>query len=70
MANRLDGKRVAFQGFDHFFEAGKPVHVDSGLVSSRRPDDLPAFCGKLVEEICEGLHDDQALQTAGAGTAD
>jgi protease I len=46
------------------------VHVDSGLVSSRRPDDLPAFCEKLVEEICEGRHDEQALQTAGAGTAD
>ena len=43
------------------------VHVDSGLVSSRRPDDLPAFCAKLVEEICEGRHDEQALQTAGAG---
>jgi protease I len=43
------------------------VHVDAGLVSSRRPDDLPAFCAKLVEEICEGRHDEQALQTAGAG---
>src|SRR5215212_1084245 len=42
------------------------VHVDAGLVSSRKPDDLPAFCDKLVEEICEGRHDQQALQTAGA----
>jgi protease I len=42
------------------------VHVDQGLVSSRKPDDLPAFCEKLVEEICEGRHDQQALQTAGA----
>jgi protease I len=42
------------------------VHVDSGLVSSRKPDDLPAFCDKLVEEICEGRHEQQALQTAGA----
>ena len=42
------------------------VHVDAGLVSSRRPDDLPAFCDKLVEEICEGRHDEQALQTAGS----
>ena len=32
------------------------VHVDQGLVSSRKPDDLPAFCAKLVEEICEGEH--------------
>jgi protease I len=45
------------------------VHVDNGLVTSRKPDDLPAFCDKLVEEICEGRHEEQALQTAGAGTA-
>ncbi len=32
------------------------VHVDDGLVSSRRPDDLRAFCAKLVEEIGEGGH--------------
>ncbi len=30
------------------------VVVDRGLVSSRRPDDLPAFCAKLVEEFAEG----------------
>jgi len=42
------------------------VHVDSGFVTSRKPDDLPAFCHKLVEEICEGRHEQQALQTAGA----
>ena len=36
------------------------VVVDSGLVSSRKPDDLPAFCEKLVEEICEGVHEEQA----------
>jgi protease I len=46
------------------------VHVDAGLVTSRKPDDLPAFCDKLVEEICEGRHDEQALQTAGSGTVD
>jgi protease I len=32
------------------------VHVDNGLVSSRKPDDLPAFCAKVVEEFCEGRH--------------
>ena len=45
------------------------VHVDSGFVTSRKPDDLPAFCEKLVEEICEGRHDEQALQTAGTGNS-
>ena len=35
------------------------VHVDEGLVSSRKPDDLPAFCAKLVEEFCEGKHEGQ-----------
>jgi deglycase len=45
------------------------VHVDNGLVTSRKPDDLPAFCAKLVEELCEGPHEQQALQTAGAGSA-
>ncbi len=32
------------------------VVVDQGLVSSRKPDDLPAFNAKLVEEISEGAH--------------
>jgi protease I len=32
------------------------VHVDQGLVSSRKPDDLEAFCAKVVEEIAEGAH--------------
>lgn len=32
------------------------VHVDEGLVSSRTPDDLPAFNAKIVEEFAEGKH--------------
>ncbi len=44
------------------------VHVDEGLVSSRNPDDLPAFCDKVVEEIAEGRHEEQALQTSGSST--
>jgi protease I len=32
------------------------VVVDNGLVTSRRPDDLPAFNKKMIEEIAEGIH--------------
>ena len=36
------------------------VVVDNGLVTSRKPDDLPAFTEKIVEEFCEGRHAEQA----------
>jgi protease I len=39
------------------------VVVDQGLVTSRKPDDLPAFCEKLVEEFCEGVHAGQREKT-------
>jgi protease I len=42
------------------------VHVDSGLVTSRKPDDLPAFNAKIVEEFAEGVHAQQAEKTATA----
>ncbi len=35
------------------------VVVDNGLVTSRSPQDLPAFCGKMVEEFAEGVHAQQ-----------
>lgn len=35
------------------------VVVDQGLVTSRKPDDLPAFNRKMVEEIAEGQHERQ-----------
>ena len=37
----------------------KEVVVDEGFVTSRNPDDLPAFNSKLIEEIKEGKHDAQ-----------
>src|SRR3569833_1196120 len=39
------------------------VHVDSGLVTSRKPDDLEAFCDKMIEEIAEGVHEEQREAT-------
>jgi protease I len=43
-------------------------HVDEGLVSSRKPDDLPAFCSKIVEEFAEGEHEGQRV-SVGAGSS-
>jgi protease I len=46
------------------------VVVDKGLVSSRNPDDLPAFCAKIVEEFGEGPHEvARAGATVGASDA-
>jgi protease I len=33
------------------------VVVDNGIVTSRKPDDIPAFSAKLIEEIAEGRHE-------------
>lgn len=35
------------------------VVVDNRLVTSRKPDDLPAFCKKMIKEIAEGVHEDK-----------
>lgn len=37
------------------------VRVDGGLVTSRKPADLEAFCAKAIEEFCEGKHSRQAI---------
>jgi protease I len=40
------------------------VVTDNGLVTSRKPDDLPAFCRKMIEEFQEGRHSGQAQAAA------
>ena len=42
------------------------VVVDQGLVTSRKPDDIPAFNDKMIEEFCEGRHAQQREQTEAA----
>jgi protease I len=42
------------------------VVVDNGLVTSRKPDDIPAFNRKVIEEFAEGIH---STQPAAAGAA-
>lgn len=42
------------------------VVVDNGLVTSRKPDDIPAFNKKMVEEFCEGRH----APTSGTASAE
>ena len=54
-------------GGDQLVEALAGKDVDEGLVTSRKPDDLPAFCAKLVEEVVEGEHAGQR-QSVGAAS--
>jgi protease I len=42
------------------------VQVDGGLVTSRKPDDLDAFCAKAIEEFAEGPHERQREAAVGA----
>lgn len=37
------------------------VVVDNGMVTSRKPDDIPAFTQKMIEEIAEGVHSGQRV---------
>jgi protease I len=43
------------------------VVVDNGLVTSRKPDDIPAFNRKMIEEFAEGRHDPQKKNREVAG---
>jgi protease I len=42
------------------------VVTDNGLVTSRKPDDIPAFNRKMIEEFAEGRHDRQREMAAAA----
>ena len=44
------------------------VVVEDGLVTSRKPDDIPAFNAKLIEEFAEGRHARQAARTTAAAS--
>jgi protease I len=44
------------------------VVVDQGLVTSRKPDDIPAFNDKMIEEFCEGKHTGQREKTEAASS--
>jgi protease I len=41
------------------------VHVDRGLITSRKPDDLPAFCAMLVEQVAQGREARQGASVGG-----
>jgi protease I len=43
------------------------VVVDGGLVTSRKPDDIPAFNEKMIEEFCEGRHAGRREQARASG---
>jgi len=42
----------------------REVVIDDGLVTSRRPDDIPAFNKKMIEQFAEGVHQGRTGATA------
>ena len=47
----------------------REVVTDQGLVTSRKPDDIPAFNRKMIEEFAEGVHEAQATSARRATRA-
>ena len=47
----------------------KDVVVDAGIVTSRKPDDIPAFNKKMIEEFAEGRHADRDVSQMRTGAA-
>ena len=57
----LDAEPIrGVRGKDWADRVDEEVVVHNGLVTSRSPADLEAFCAKLIEEIGEGLHEQRA----------
>jgi protease I len=46
----------------------REVVVDDGLVTSRKPDDIPAFTAKMIEEFAEGRHEGQVAAVSREAT--
>jgi protease I len=44
------------------------VVVTDGIVTSRKPDDIPAFNEKMIEEFCEGAHAQRTMNTEAAAS--
>ena len=59
---KLDGKRIVFLQTDGVEQ------VELELVTSRKPDDIPAFIAKAIEEFCEGKHDEQSRGVGAAAS--
>ena len=47
----------------------KPVVVDGPVITSRKPDDIPAFSAKAIEEFAEGRHEDAPQPTGSAAAS-
>jgi putative intracellular protease/amidase len=60
MSQVLTGRRVAVVVSDGY----EPVVVDDGLVTSRRPGDIPVFNETMIEEFARGPHDAAAPDRA------
>ncbi|MBO9727071.1 MAG: type 1 glutamine amidotransferase [Chitinophaga sp.] len=70
----LDGRKMtSFKSLKTDLENAGAIWVDeevvtdNGLVTSRNPGDLPAFCKKMIEEIKEGRHDQRRNNAGGGG---
>lgn len=69
MASELNGKRVAILAADCVERVELEVVTDEGLVSSRSPDDLRAFCAKVAEKFAEGRHDARVAAATGGASS-